>query len=316
MGGALMDQAGNKVAEITRDWLVDGTAPTTSNVAIPPTLAGGASATFSAAVADNVDLWSTAFAFDFGGSGIFLPFTAPVQLGDGVRFDGARTTTQSAVQAANLVAQAEITTGVNAPPLAGSSVLTTNVTATTLDAAGNSSVGANNFIAGTVTAVTEFVAQATPLTTFQVLAPAAAAFLCNGTGALACTTVNAAGVKSLTLNAEATGPTGTMPNTFANGTIYFYMVADGNAAPYSAAPETWTLLGSVLGSSATFTDDGVNVPMRRHYNHVMTLQGNHPALAALGAGPTVINVAAIGVNSAGAALITQYNVNISVIAGT
>ncbi len=324
MGGALMDQAGNIVAEIVRNWLIDQTVPTTSNVAIPPTLAGGAAATFSAAVADLIDLWTTAFAFDFGGLGSFIPFTNPVQLGDGVRFDGARTLTQSAAQAVNLVAQVEITTAGFAPPAAATSALATNVTATTFDAAGNSSVGANNFQAGTVVGVTEYIAQTAVLTGFRVLPapwtpgtaypPAAVAVtLCNGTGAAACAAAN---VKTVTVNAEATGPTGTMPNSFSSGTIFWYVVTDADAFPYSAAAEVWTLLGTTLGSGATFTDDGVVAPTLRHYNHTFLLDGSHPALAALGAGPTVVNIAAIGVNSAGAALITQYRTNITVVAGT
>jgi hypothetical protein len=319
MGRVLMDQAGNAVAEITRDWLIDATVPTTSNVAIPPALTGGAAATFSAAVADVVDLWSTSFAFDFGNFGVaatganFIPFTSPVQLGDGVRFDGARTTSASAVQAVNLVAQFELATAGHAPPGGVNAVPTTNVTATTFDAAGNSSVGANNFIAGTVVAVTEYDVQAAPLTTFQVLAPAAGVFLCNGSGAVACTTVNAAGVTSVTLNAEATGPTGTMPNSFASGTIFYYLVTDdGDGVPQTTGPETWTLLGSTSGSGATFTDDGVGG--LRHYNHTFSLSGGHAALAGTPAG--VVQIAAIGVNSAGAALITRFNRNITVIAGT
>ena len=161
-----------------------------------------------------------------------------------------------------------------------------------------------------MTAVTEYVAQAAPITTFQVLAPAAAVTLCNGTGAAACAGAN---VKTVTLNAEATGPTGTMPNPFAGGTIYYYLVTDdGDGVPYTTGPETWTRLGTTSGSSATLIDDGEV----RHYNNNFTLDGSDPALAALGAGPTVVNIAAIGVNNSGAALITRFNVNITVVAGT
>ena len=329
MGGALMDQAGNIVPEIIRNWLIDQTVPTTSNVAVPPTLTGGAPATFSAAVTDNVDLWTTSFAFDYGGSGIFLPFTDPVQLGDGDRWDGVRATSESAIQTVNFIPQGETTTAGHAPPIAGSSVLATNVTATTFDAAGNSSVGANNFIAGTVTAVTEYISQAAPITTFQVLpapwtpgtawppAPVAVT-LCDGQGATACL---AGEVKSVTLTAEATGPTGTMPNPFEGGTIYYYLVTDdGDGLPYTSVLEVWTLLGTTSGSSATLTDDGVIAPMLRHYNNVFTLNGTHPAIQALGAavapGGTAINISAIGVNTSGAGLMTQFRVNITVVAGT
>ena len=329
MGGALMDQAGNIVPEIVRDWLIDATPPTTSNVAIPPTLTGGAPATFSAAVTDNVDLFTTSFAFDFGGLGSFIPFTDPVQLGDGIRFDGVRATSESAIQTVNFIAQGEVTTAGGAPPLAGSSILATNVTATTFDAAGNTSVGANNFIAGTVTGVTEYVAQPAPLTFFQVLSAPwtpgtlphpplpVAVTLCDGQGATACLVGE---VLSVTLTAEATGPTGTMPNSFAGGTIYWYLVADdGDGLPYTSALEVWTLLGTTSGSSATFTDDGVVAPTLRHYNHNFTLNGTHPAIQALGAPlfpGTAIDISAIGVNTAGAALVTRFRVNIAVVAGT
>ena len=315
MGGALMNQAGGIVPEIVRNWLIDQTAPMhTSNVSIPPTLTGGAPATFSTAVMDNVDLWSTSFAFDFGRFGSFIPFTDPVQLGDGNRWDGVRTTSAVAVLSVNFVVQLELTTAAFAPPVAGTSVLVTNVTTTTLDAAGNSSVSVtNNINPATLTPVTEYISQPVPITTFQVLAPAAAVTLCNGTGAAACAGGN---VKTVTLNAEATGPTGIMPNPFLGGTIYYYLVTDdGDDVPYTTGPETWALLGTTPGSSATFTDDVVP-PFLRHYNNIFILAGSHPALAALGAGPTPVVISVIGVNSSGAALITRFNLNITVVAGT
>jgi len=163
-------------------------------------------------------------------------------------------------------------------------------------------------------AVTEYVAQAAPITTFQVLAPAAAVTVCNGTGAAACSAV-AANVTSVTLNAEVTGPTGTMPNPFSSGTIFFYLVTgDVDGTPYNAAAEVWQLLGSVAGSAATFTDDGVVPPSLRHYNNTLVVSGKHPAIAGAAlAGATVV---AIGVNSSGAPLISLFNLNVTVAAGT
>jgi hypothetical protein len=296
----------------TRNVLIDVTAPTTSNVGIPPSLVGGAMTSFSATVTDDLDLWSVVFSLDYGAPapGVFIPFGSPKLLGDMTAWNTPLTTTEAASQAIPFVRALEVTTGGHAPGgVAAASAVA--VQATTSDVAGNTSATANLFSGGTVPAPVAFVAKwpapAGPLGTFQVLAPAAAFTLGIGGGA-ACV---APAANSVTLSAEATGPTGTMPNPFAGGTVYYYLVTDGDAVVYDDAGEVYTLLGSVSGSGASFTDDGVVAPMLRHYNYAFTLSGQHAAIQALGAPVVGAKIVAIGVDAAGDALITQQNVNIS-----
>ena len=206
--GTIIDQAGNMGTTFTRDLLIDVTVPTTSNVAIPPTLVGGGTTPFSAAVADNLDLWASAFSFDWaaGGAGVFIPFGDEAMLGDtGSRWDGTLTPTASAVSSNTFVRSVEqASTG--AP--SGVLLAAANVRVITEDAAGNlSAAAANNFIAGTVPAG---VADAT---TGDFIITNAAVSICDGTGA----TCVAPLVNTVSLTAVAKGPAGTYANPFATG---------------------------------------------------------------------------------------------------
>ena len=311
--GTRKDQAGNPGTTFTREILWDRTIPTTSNVAIPPTLTGGATATFSAAVADILDLYASAFAFDWtgAGAGVFLPFGDKTVVSDG-RWDGTLTTTASAVAPIPFVRSVELaSTGyVSAsPPTAGSPsgvlLAAANVRVITEDAAGNlSAAAANNFIAGTVPAGTADAA------TTDFIITNTSVSLCNG-GAGTCI---AAGKASVTLTAVARGQAGTFANPFGNGKVYFYLVTEaaGGDGLHFTADDIYELLGTpVDGASAAVTDTGAGAT-GRSYTWSLTITSADVAKWALGAARLVV----IGVDAGGDALVASPNNNVTIVQGT
>ena len=301
-GGVVVNQAGGVTAETQRQILQDLTAPVnTSNTAIPPSLTGGAPATFSAAVTDNVDLKDINFAFDFVGSlGTWYPFDDDAPIGDGVAFDGVRTTTASGVQTVNMVRGLEAVAG-GAP--AGAPGIASNVRAIVEDMAGNFSVATfNNFIAGTVPTPVTYGAGGKAAgigaagTGWTMSAPAANTDLCDGsTGPDPCGTVGspAGALTSLTLTATVTGVAGAFPNPFLSGSILFYFIdpVTGNNILLSPA---------VVANTATITDTGAI----RTYTWTGTITSADLVGQNLTAANTtgVISVFAIGVDAAGDAL--------------
>jgi hypothetical protein len=179
-----------------------------------------------------------------------------------------------------------------------------------VDAAANQSAPlSNNFLPSTVTtpATISYTVGGTAAVAFS--APAAAVNLCNGQGLTACPET-VAGVSTVTVTIQATGPSGTYVNPFLGGTVYFYLVQDtgGAPAPYYAATNTFTLLGSASGSGALFTDTGA----------VRTYSWSIPVTKAmmLTVPAGAIDIAAIGVNGTGDAILAQYNANITLVPGT
>ncbi len=319
--GTIMDQAGNMGTTFVRDLLLDVTIPTTSNVAIPPVLTGGALTTFSASVADNLDLNSTAFSLDAAaapGNGVFIPWGAEDVVTDGM-WDGTLTPTASASQSIPFIRSIELAgTGyVDLAPAAptpgapgGVLLPSANVRAITSDAAGNlSAPAANNFIAGTVPAGTADV------TTGDFIISnggAALTSLCDGKG-LTCV---APLVGSVTLTAQAHGPAGTYANPFATGTMYFYRVVDGGDAGFYTADDTWDLLGSVSGASASITDLGAGA-LGRTYTWSFAITTAMASTWYTGVPPGVAEqLVVVGVDGAGDALVASPNNNILVVTGS
>ena len=140
--------------------------------------------------------------------------------------------------------------------------------------------------------------------TYGLITPAAAVNLCDGSGAAACAAANKT---SVTVTYEAKGPTGTFVNPFEGGVIYLYLVTDADAVINNGAA-AYTLLTTISGSSLTMTDDNVN----RFYKGTYSLTKADLTGVVTG---TTLNVAAIAVTSAGDALHTAYNVNVTTIAG-
>jgi hypothetical protein len=195
------------------------------------------------------------------------------------------------------------------PPATGVQFIST-------DAAGNqSAVQQNNFAVGTVpaTATGPFLTVAA-LQSFSVTTPTAAINLCNGQGAVACLN-NATTKKTWTITAQAMGASGTFPNPFANGRVYFYWAIDNDGDGLIGALDTIGFLGYTDGTSATFTDSGV-VPPGRVYSYNFTITSDDVAtLAPIAGGVAGFNIFAIGVNATGDGLQTINNGFISIVAG-
>ena len=293
--GHMMDQAGNEVATtIVRQSLVDLNAPVNQNINIPGSLVGGAMTTFTVPTAD-FDLWSGTFGFSFGlQTDPYIPFGDEVMLGDGVRWDGMLSPSATASITFPFVRGLEVANGAPGTAPSGTINAATWIQFISTDAAGNASAAQqNNFAAGTVPAPVSYTTGATA--TFAVTNTAIN--LCNGQGA-ACATGD---VSSLALKAQATGPSGTYPNVFAGGTIYFYYSLDGGL--------TYTLLGTTPGSSGLISDTGAT----RTYEWSLTITSADVALIANG---TALPIRAIGVNSTGDALFTIPNALVTVVDGS
>ena len=302
--GKVVNQAGGVTAETQRQILQDLTAPVnTSNTAIPPSLTGGAPATFSAAVTDNVDLKDINFAFDFVGSlGTWYPFDDDAPIGDGVAFDGVRTTTASAVQTINMVRGLELVAGGVPTGVPG---IASNVRAIVEDMAGNFSIATfNNFIAGTVPTPVTYGAGGKVAgiggagAGWTMSAPAANTDLCDGsTGAaidICGTNASPVGaVTSLTLTATVTGVAGAFPNPFLSGSILFYFLDPVTLNNILLSP-------AVAANTATITDTGAI----RTYTWTGTITSADLVAQNLTVATTggVISVFAIGVDAAGDAL--------------
>jgi hypothetical protein len=292
--GHMMDQAGNEVAtEVVVKTLVDLVAPINQNINIPGTLVGGAMTTFTVPTVD-FDLWSGAFGLAFPGpGGPYIPFGEEVMLGDGERWDGVLSPSATATITFPFVRGLEPATALGG---AAAIVPAGYIGFISKDAAGNiSTLQQNNFAAGTVPTPVSFTTGAT--VTFGVTSPSAAVNLCNGEGSANCATGD---VKSVTLKTTATGPSGTYPNVFAGGTLYYYYSLDGGV--------TYTLLGTVGGSSGLISDTGAV----RTYEWSFALTS---AMVEMIPGGTNFPVYVIGVNSTGDALMSGANANVTVVDG-
>jgi hypothetical protein len=301
---------------ITRMVLTDATLPMTLNVALPPQLVAGSPVTYSAPVTDNHELWSTAFAQDYGDL-VYLPFGDPVMVGDGNRWDDNFTTSATAVLSLTkaIVARERAPAGVPA----GAFAYATTVRAQTTDAAGNpSATVANNYIPATVDAAGAAATYgganppATLTTDWSVPTPAAAVTLCNGQGGTACNVApGGTDVLSTTMTIQAQGASGVYNNPFgAAGTIFVYVNLPGADVTYYTADDSWFVIGSINAASAAITDNG----MTRTYTWSFTVTS---AMVAQFAAATNIGLVAAGLNdTTGTLLVSDPNVNVTVVNGT
>jgi len=272
------DQAGNRPASsLTRTILADDILPTVSNVAIPPSLVGGAPATFTAAAADGLDLGTAAFSLEFpshAGANA-LPFSQPTEIST---FGEPLVTEHNATATIPFVRSMEAATPAPAggvPPAAtGARFLITDV-------AGNFATQVNLFAAATVPAGVS--ATTLNVATFQVATPSAAEDVCN--------VADCSGdiPTSLTITVTATGPVGSFANPFSVVHLYFN---DGvaNRLVGSATSAASSALGPVLTWTWTFTFDATG----------LAVQPGVPIFA-------------VGVSGAGDGLFSQNNVNLSII---
>ncbi len=275
-----VDQAGNMSTMVSRMALVDDTAPTVSNIAIPATLTGGASTTFTATAADNIDVATAQARLMYDDVGIELPFNQPTSYGT-FGFDVYTRSVNLSETIPFIRALADSPGGANDAVDAVSFRVT--------DLPGFAAMQRNDFAAGTVGASdgVDNVGAGNP---FTITEPSMAVNLCSGTpGAGACATDDDT---SVTIEAEITGQAGTFDNPFR--TVYFYYV-DGMGVV--------RLLGTASGTSVTDTGAG---PNGRTWTYTYTW--NVAGLAA----QSNVRVFAVGADMEGDALKTPDNTNITI----
>ncbi len=302
-GGTLFNQAGGQATAQTVSILQDLTDPLiTANISPSPVLTGGSLATFSGAVSDNHELGSTNFTFDYAGTGTgdWLPYGPDAPIGDGDAWDGAYTTSANPSVTVNFVAGVQLTDGADLP--VGLMNIMTNVRTIAIDIAGNPSVAvSNNINPGTInlgTAPVDYAGAGILAPGWLITEPAAAVSICNGEdpGAEEDCVDDLMFERTVDIEVEVTGLSGSFPNPFLNGRIYFYMVD-----PITAEN---ILLADLSGNAASLTDVGVRT---YQWTYTLTLADVTDIVDL-----TVLTVFAIGVNADGEGLRLTDNVNITV----
>ena len=301
--GTLFNQAGGLSTPQTVRILHDLTNPLiTANVSLQPVLTGGSPATFSGAVSDNHELASTSLTFDYNNDGDWLSYGPDAPIGDGDPWDGAYTTTANPSVTVNLVAGVQAVDPTTSLPT-GSMLIMTNVRIIAHDIAGNSSplaaAPSNNINPGTIDPLPADYSGAGILAPgWLITEPAAAVSICNGEdpGAEEDCEDDLGLERTVDIEVEVTGVSGSFPNPFLNGRIYFYMVD-----PITSENN---LLADLAGNAATLSDVGV-----RTYQWTYTLTLADVTEIADG---TTITVFAIGVSDDGEGLRLESNSNITV----
>ena len=135
-----------------------------------------------------------------------------------------------------------------------------------------------------------------PAATWTISAPSAAVDVCNGEGATPCS----ASGSTVTLQASATGPTGSFPNPWVSGWVYFYY--------HHGVTGAWVYIGRVAGGSATMTDDGYST---RTCTWTLVFD-------ATGVPAGALDLLAVGSNTSGTPYMyaTPVNTNVTVVNGS
>lgn len=300
------DAAGNQTTNTMVLTLNDITAPTAGGVATPAILTGGASAAFSSALADNVDLGDFLASIGFGGTFIAQP-RQTIGSYDPLNLKG---TDPGAFTVAKFIRSVEGTTGAGRPD---ATVVQANVvqyaardvagmqTQDPCPAAGAGDGAATQNCFQRQADITAAVAAGSPggfpsFTTSNVVfasgnaahgnfiqgAPSAATVCNKTTGTCASATT---APLSTTLTATVTGPNATFQNPFDR--VNFY---------YQAPSGRWILIGT---GTVSLTDDTVLATRTFTYTVTWTPTGLLPAGAAPG---TAYAVRAVGIDTNGSAL--------------
>jgi len=299
------DQAGNLSTAVARTYLLDNTIPTVGGVAIPQSLAGGQSVTFTSQANDNVDLQSSNFSLLYsaasGAASLYYN-------GDnyGPNYDATRVTSSALNATVPFFIkqlQGETAGGVPVAFAAGvgaDSGKAQSVTVRAIDAA--------NLISAPVAAgipqinianSTGFTA-GTQFNTFVVSGPAAINVSNAATPGTTTTSV------PLTAQAVFNGATAQQINVPFSQVCFFYQqTAAGNAANPAIPTGDLVSLGC---QSAPSIADVANTS--RTWTYTLGSAFNPPP--ELGTAGT-INVYAVGVNAAGVGVITPANANITLI---
>jgi hypothetical protein len=294
---------GNCAAVGCREVLIDTMRPTMGGIQVPATITGGTTVAFGTSATDNLDLASYDYSLLYPTAAVgTLPaniaFRSPNTVASqqiGTAFDNVLTTQASfSLNVSNFIRDLETTSAANQPQ--NVEVQPSQITGRVYDAAGNGGVGSAS-VAQSISAVNvpianrvDFAAAEPNTATLQTFMVAnAATNISNGPAS-----VSAVNPTTVTLSATATGPesnTFQYINPFTVIQFYYLDPASGE----------FILIGSA--SAANVTDNG-GVTLR---TFTWTISWDPPA--SLPAGP--VSVIAVGVNSAGDALVSQANQNIT-----
>lgn len=299
----ISDFALNAAATLTRTALVDRAPPVMGGVSVPATLVGGTNVQFAATVADNVDLAASDFTLVYaiapatGFPVLSLRLPGPAL---GTPFSNTLTPTASFnYTASNFIRALSPTTSGNVPQNVG--IVPNIVIGRAFDAANNESPTASAVI--DPARVPQGPPLAAPHTDFTVSQANGAQFLTFRISNVATKVSNcapcaggAANPTSVTLIAEATGTEQGASAQFANpfAQVQFYYL--------NAATSTWSFIGAA--STPAVAENGAQTVRTLTWS----LPGFDPPVS-IGTGP--LTIVAIGVNTAGDALVTVPNTSIT-----
>ena len=280
------DQAGNQSSTVTLNYYIDQNAPTASGgIAIPASITAGAA--FTSSVADNMDLASAQGVLHYPLSTGAVNIVAPATLSaTGVAFDN--TLTRAATASFTLSAQQFYRSlgGITGGAITAVQVKPDLVGIRALDAANNlSAQNQASLPAANIANSTAFTVPGS-MQDFRVVSDQAS--VSNGTGTTP---------RSTTLHGIVTAASLTSSTPFSS--VCFYIQSPTGAENGQADPVTHNAAGdlSLLGCTSTLvTTDVAGV---RSFDYAMSFDPD----AAFGTSGS-LNIVAIGVSSAGDALLT------------
>lgn len=296
----IRDQAQNAAPTLTRQALVDVTAPIMGGVSIPAAITGGSSAAFSTSATDNLDLAGSNYTVAYGtdvdastrpGTSTGLKFrTVGPTLG--VAFDNVLTTTSSfTVTVPSFIRNVQVTNGADAPvAFSNPANLPNAINVRAIDAANNTSAAGSGAIAPAnvpQTGATNYAGLAGFQTWLVSNAPTP---LCN-----AATCAAPANPTSVVLTATANGTLSTFQVPFQQVQFFYFDNGAGGS-------NEWIFIGTAVAS--TVTDAGAT--------RTFTWSLSFDPPASFGTAGAVVPLIAVGLNSTGDALTTRANQNITV----
>ncbi len=301
----ISDVALNVAPALIRSTLVDRSAPVMGGVSVPATLVGGTNVQFAASVSDNVDLATTDFTLVYG-----LQPAAPFPVlalrlpgpSLGTPFSGTLTPTASfSYTASSFIRSLSPTTSAGGPQNVG---ITPNIiVGRAFDAAGNESPTASAVI--DPARIPQGAPLAAPHTDFTAPQPNGAQLLAFRVSNAAtkvsncapCTGGAPANPTTVTLSAEVTGSEQGATAQFATpfAQVQFYYL--------SSATSTWNFIGAA--ATPTIADNAAQTVRTVTWS----VPGFDPPVALGATGP--LTIVAIGVNTAGDALVTVPNTTIT-----
>jgi len=301
---AASDEAGNRAPTFTATAYESNSAPVVNNIDLPGSITGNTTASFPAAVTENVatsagDITSSWIQLDYNAGGT-ITFQYPVTTGPGVAFDNVLTKTATVTPTIANFAKSLVVSAGAAPVVAAANNATT-IRVFAADAAIVAGSGAPNsgFLQTTLAPSVQLVAGSS--STF------AAQFTAGFHDSLAVATPNAVSVSvggTTTVAAVATGTTGIFNNPFSGGAVTFWYKLSTDPA---AGP--WFFIAST--STGVTTDTGAGNGRSWIFSTPFVMPSKTPDGRAVPAG-TILNIRAVGVNTAGDAVTTPGTAAITI----